>query len=64
MTDKKLVLLVEDNELNQDMMTRRLRRAGLEVVYAGGIPYDLVEMRLRDADGDDRHYLRVRASGQ
>lgn len=34
MSDKKLVLLVEDNELNRDMMTRRLKRAGLEVVAA------------------------------
>lgn len=34
MTDKKLILLVEDNELNRDMMTRRLKRAGLEVVAA------------------------------
>ena len=29
------VLLVEDNELNREMLTRRLRRAGLEVVTAG-----------------------------
>ena len=28
------VLLVEDNELNREMLTRRLRRAGLEVVTA------------------------------
>ena len=37
--------------------------AGLEVIYAGGVRYDLVEMRLRDAAGDDRHFLRMRASG-
>ncbi len=37
--------------------------AGLEVIYAGGVRYDLVEIRLRDAQGDDRHYLRMRASG-
>jgi phosphomannomutase len=37
--------------------------AGLQVVYAGGIRYDFVELRLRDTQGDDRHYLRVRASG-
>lgn len=29
------ILLVEDNELNRDMLTRRLNRAGLEVVAAG-----------------------------
>ncbi len=28
------VLLVEDNELNREMLTRRLRRAGLQVVTA------------------------------
>jgi CheY-like chemotaxis protein len=31
----KRVLLVEDNELNRDMMVRRLSRAGLEVITAG-----------------------------
>jgi len=31
----KPVLLVEDNELNRDMMVRRLKRAGLEVITAG-----------------------------
>lgn len=39
------------------------RVAGLDVTYAGGTRYDLVEMRLRDANGDNRHYLRMRASG-
>lgn len=29
------VLLVEDNELNRDMLTRRLNRAGLTVIAAG-----------------------------
>ncbi|TGD73989.1 response regulator [Mangrovimicrobium sediminis] len=29
------ILLVEDNELNRDMLIRRLTRAGLEVVTAG-----------------------------
>jgi phosphomannomutase len=37
--------------------------AGLQVVYAGGIRYDFVELRLRDTQGSDQHYLRVRASG-
>lgn len=29
------ILLVEDNELNRDMLIRRLKRAGLEVIPAG-----------------------------
>ncbi len=39
------------------------RVAGMEVVYAGGVRYDLVEVQLRDSGGDDRHFLRIRASG-
>jgi two-component system, cell cycle response regulator DivK len=34
MTTAKPILLVEDNELNRDMLTRRLNRAGLEVIAA------------------------------
>jgi CheY-like chemotaxis protein len=34
-TTSELVLLVEDNELNRNMMQRRLNRAGLEVITAG-----------------------------
>jgi len=37
--------------------------AGLEVVYLGGTRYDIAELQLRDAQGDDRHFLRIRASG-
>ncbi len=37
--------------------------SGLDVIYAGGTRYDFVEIQLRDSKGDDRHYLRVRASG-
>ena len=29
------ILLVEDNEMNRDMLTRRLQRKGFEVVHAG-----------------------------
>jgi phosphoglucomutase len=36
---------------------------GLEVVYVGGIRYDFVEIQLRDKQGGDQHYLRLRASG-
>ena len=34
MTDGIRVLLVEDNELNRDMLIRRLNRAGIDVVVA------------------------------
>jgi len=34
-TTTKQILLVEDNELNRDMLIRRLNRAGLEVIWAG-----------------------------
>ena len=30
------ILLVEDNEMNRDMLSRRLQRRGHEVVVAGG----------------------------
>ncbi len=35
MNSKKPILLVEDNELNREMLIRRLKRAGLEVIWAG-----------------------------
>ena len=34
-----------------------------EVVFCGGVRYDLVELQLRDLEGDDRHFLRIRSSG-
>jgi CheY-like chemotaxis protein len=34
LTAQKVVLLVEDNDLNRDMMLRRLKRAGLQVITA------------------------------
>lgn len=34
MTDERPILLVEDNELNRDMLIRRLNRAGIEVIPA------------------------------
>jgi phosphomannomutase len=37
--------------------------AGMEIAFLGGIRFDVAEMQLRDADGDDRYQLRVRASG-
>ena len=30
-----LILLVEDNEMNRDMLSRRLKRKGFELIYAG-----------------------------
>jgi two-component system, cell cycle response regulator DivK len=35
MTTERPVLLVEDNELNRDMLVRRLKRTGLTVITAG-----------------------------
>ena len=35
MSSKSPILLVEDNELNREMLIRRLNRAGLEVIWAG-----------------------------
>lgn len=35
MNCKSPILLVEDNELNREMLIRRLKRAGLEVIWAG-----------------------------
>lgn len=34
MSKKKPILLVEDNELNRDMLIRRLNRAGIDVIPA------------------------------
>ena len=35
MSEARPILLVEDNEMNRDMLIRRLNRAGLEVISAG-----------------------------
>jgi CheY-like chemotaxis protein len=35
MSETGLVLLVEDNEMNRDMLVRRLNRAGVQVIAAG-----------------------------
>jgi phosphomannomutase len=37
--------------------------AGMEIVFLGGIRYDIAELQLKDSSGNDQHYLRVRASG-
>ncbi|MGI6250227.1 MAG: hypothetical protein ACOYKD_02540 [Anaerolineaceae bacterium] len=50
-------------DLAEKSQGKAVKIAGLDVDYLGGIRYELVEMQLRDSSGDDRHYLRVRASG-
>ena len=47
----KRVLLVEDNELNRDMMVRRLNRAGLEVISAANGQQALNTMILDQPNG-------------
>ncbi len=37
--------------------------AGMDIAFLGGIRYEVAEMQLKDAEGDDRYQLRVRASG-
>ena len=50
-------------DLAQNTGVKNPKIAGLTVDYLGGIRYELVEMQLIDDDGDDHHYLRMRASG-
>jgi hypothetical protein len=49
-----------DYYLNLD---RTAEVAGMGIAYLGGIRYEVAEMQLKDAEGDDRYQLRVRASG-
>ena len=39
------ILLVEDNEVNRDMLIRRLKRAGFAVIWAGDGEEALAQMR-------------------
>lgn len=50
-------------DLAQNTGVKNPKIAGLTVDYLGGLRYELVEMQLVDEDGDDHHYLRMRASG-
>jgi len=50
-------------DLPQTQNTNSPKVAHLKVDYLGGIRYELVEMQLVDEEGDDHHYLRMRASG-
>jgi two-component system cell cycle response regulator DivK len=45
MSEARPVLLVDDNELNRDMLIRRLKRAGLSVITAGNGEEALEQMR-------------------
>jgi CheY-like chemotaxis protein len=46
MSDCPTVLIVEDNELNRDMLSRRLERNGFRVVCAGDGPQGIAVARL------------------
>jgi len=50
MSDPRKILLVEDNELNREMLTRRLKRAGLEVLQASNGEEALERMRSGQPD--------------
>jgi hypothetical protein len=66
-TDVDAILEVKEDLINYFLDAfgpgKENKLVGLDVIYAGGTRYDFVEIQLRDARGDDRHYLRVRASG-
>ncbi len=47
MSEAKPILLVEDNEINREMLTRRLNRAGLTVIAAGD-GQEALEMMVSD----------------
>jgi phosphomannomutase len=49
-----------DYYLNLDQTSKV---AGMSIAYLGGIRYELAEIQLMDAEGDDRYQLRIRASG-
>lgn len=44
------ILLVEDNEMNRDMLGRRLRRAGYDVVFAVDGPSGIAQARSESPD--------------
>ncbi|MFZ6027845.1 MAG: hypothetical protein ACOYYS_09030 [Chloroflexota bacterium] len=66
-TDVDAVLEAKEDLINDYLEAfgpgKENKLAGLDIVYAGGVRYDIAEMQLRDSTGDDRHYLRVRSSG-
>ncbi len=66
-TDLDAILEVKENIINYYLDSFKQggqnRIGDFEVVFAGGVRYDLVELRLKDTKGDVRHFLRIRASG-
>jgi hypothetical protein len=52
-----------DYYLNLAQSGKAPQVAGMDIAYLGGIKYEVAEMQLKDAQGDDRYQLRVRASG-
>jgi phosphomannomutase len=66
-TDLDAILEVKENIINYYLdafkQGEQNRIGDFEVVFAGGVRYDLVELRLKDTKGDARHFLRIRASG-
>ncbi len=66
-TDLDAILEVKENIINYYLdafkQGEQNRIGDFEVVFAGGVRYDLVELRLKDGRGDVRHFLRIRASG-
>jgi phosphomannomutase len=65
--DLDTILEVKENIINAYLdlfgQGKPSKLGDFEVVFAGGVRYDLMELRLKDSSGDDRHYLRIRASG-
>ena len=71
----KKILLVEDNEMNRDMLSRRLQRRGFDVAIAvdgvagvaraleGGWDLILMDMSLPEIDGWEAT-KRIRAAGE
>jgi hypothetical protein len=66
-TDLDAILEVKENIINFYLDAfkdgKQNKIGNFDVVFAGGVRYDLVELRLRDSKGDARHFLRIRASG-
>jgi phosphomannomutase len=66
-TDLDAILEVKENIINFYLEAfgpgKQNKIGDLDVVFSGGVRYDLVELRLRDTKNDIRHLLRIRASG-
>lgn len=65
--DLDAILEVKEDIINFYLDTlkdgKQNKLGDFNVVFAGGVRYDLVELRLQDSKGDSRHFLRIRASG-